>query len=155
GGPQENAKRAGTENLAGITGFATALELCQEEKSKENHRLQKLRDSLIQSILTTIPDSYLTGDLKQRLPGHASFVFKGVDADSILMHLDLAGISASSGSACNTGMPEPSNVLLAMGIEDTLALSALRLTLGRKTTPEELETVVSVLSKTIQKLRRN
>jgi cysteine desulfurase len=95
----------------------------------------------------------LTGHPSERLPNHASFVFEGVDANALLMHLDLAGIAASSGSACNTGNPAPSEVLLAMDISAELALGSLRLTIGRDTTEAHVDHVLSVLPKAIERLR--
>jgi cysteine desulfurase len=153
GGGHEGNRRAGTENVPYIVGIATALKLAQGEREIENARLAALRDRLVQGVVATIPDAQLTGHPDQRLPGHASFVIPGVEADGLLMHLDMAGVCAASGSACTTGMPEPSGVLLAMGLEYTLALGALRLTLGRSTAQTDVDYVVEILPAIVEKLR--
>jgi cysteine desulfurase len=154
GGGHENNRRPGTENVPYIAGLAKAMELVQANRVTENKRVTILRNRLIDGVLQTIPDSQLTGHPTQRLPNNASFVFAGCEADAILMHLDMAGIQAASGSACTTGMPEPSHVLLAMGIPHDLALGALRLTPGRQTTEAEIETVLNVLPDIIEKVRQ-
>jgi len=153
GGGHEGNRRAGTENVPYIVGIATALKLAQGERETENARLSGLRDRLVQGVLTDIPDALLTGYPERRLPGHASFVIPGVEADGLLMHLDMAGVCAASGSACTTGMPEPSGVLLAMGVEYTLALGALRLTLGRSNTQTDVDYVLDILPGIVDKLR--
>jgi cysteine desulfurase len=153
GGGHEGNRRAGTENVPYIVGIATALELAQGERETENARLVNLRDRLVGGVLAAIPDAQLTGHPERRLPGHASFVIPGVEADGLLMHLDMAGVCAASGSACTTGMPEPSDVLLAMGLEYTLALGALRLTLGRSNTQADVDYVVEILPGIVEKLR--
>jgi cysteine desulfurase len=107
----------------------------------------------VSGVLAAIPDAQLTGHPERRLPGHASFVIPGVEADGLLMHLDMAGVCAASGSACTTGMPEPSDVLLAMGVDYTLALGALRLTLGRSNTQADVDYVVDILPGIVDKLR--
>jgi cysteine desulfurase len=154
GGSHESNRRPGTENVPYIVGIAKALELVQADRQAEFIRLAALRDRLIKEVLENIPDSRLTGHPQQRLPNHASFVFSGCEADSILMHLDMAGIQAASGSACTSGMPEPSHVLMAMEIPHDLALSALRLTLGRKSTPADVDAVLEFLPDIIQKVRQ-
>jgi len=154
GGSHENNRRPGTENVPYIVGLAKAMELVQVHRNTENQRLAALRDKLIEGVLQTIPDSRLTGHPTQRLPNNASFAFAGCEADAILMHLDMAGIQAASGSACTTGMPEPSHVLTAMGIPHDIALSALRLTLGKQTTEADINTVLDVLPGIIEKVRR-
>lgn len=153
GGGHEGGRRAGTENVPYIVGIATALKLAQEEREGENARLAALRDRLVTGILTAIPDAQLTGHPEQRLPGHASFVIPGVEADGLLMHLDMAGVCAASGSACTSGMPEPSHVLVAMGVDHTLALGALRLTLGRSNTQADVDYVLEILPGIVEKLR--
>ena len=153
GGGHEFNRRAGTENIPYIVGLATALELAQAARPEENRRLTALRERLVEGVLATVRGAQLTGHPRQRLPGHASFVIPGVDAGGLLMHLDMAGVCASSGSACATGMPEPSPVLLAMGIDPQLALGALRLTLGRSTTDADVDTVLDILPGIVQNLR--
>ena len=153
GGGHEGNRRAGTESVPYIVGLAAALKLAQEERESENARLAALRDRLVEGVLTVIPDAQLTGHPKERLPGHASFVFPGVEADGLLMHLDMAGVCAASGSACTTGMPEPSEVLTAMGVDYTLALGALRLTLGRSTAQADVAYLLGILPGIVEKLR--
>ncbi len=153
GGSHENNRRPGTENVPYIVGIARALELVQAEREEENRRLAALRDRLIRGVLETIPDSQLTGHPTRRLPNNASFVFAHCEADAILMHLDIAGIQAASGSACTTGMPEPSHVLTAMGLPHELALGALRLSLGRQNTEADIDRVLEILPDIIQKVR--
>lgn len=154
GGSHENKRRPGTENVPYIVGIAKALELVQAGGPTENERQASLRDKLIAGVLESIPDSRLTGHPTQRLPNSASFVFAGCEADAILMHLDMVGIQAASGSACTTGMPEPSHVLTAMGLPHALALGALRLSLGRQTTEGEIDQVLDVLPGVIEQIRQ-
>jgi cysteine desulfurase len=154
GGSHENNRRPGTENVPYIVGLAKAIELVQANRATENKRLSALRDKLIEGVLQSIPDSQLTGHPTQRLSNNASFVFANCEADAILMHLDMVGIQAASGSACTTGMPEPSHVLTAMEIPHNLALGALRLTLGRQTSEADIDTVLEVLPGIIEKVRQ-
>jgi cysteine desulfurase len=153
GGGHEGNRRAGTENVPYIVGLAAALKLAQQERETENTRLIALRDRLVSGVLAALPDAQLTGHPEQRLPGHASFVVPGVDASGLLMHLDTVGVCAASGSACTSGMPEPSHVLLSMGIDYTLALGALRLTLGRSNTQADVDYVLDVLPGIVERLR--
>jgi cysteine desulfurase len=153
GGSHENNRRPGTENVPYIVGIAKALELIQSHRQTENERQAALRDTLISGVLERISDSQLTGHPTRRLPNNASFLFGGCEADSILMHLDMAGIQAASGSACTSGMPEPSHVLTAMGIPHQLALSALRLTVGQQTTGTDIDTVLELLPDIIEQIR--
>lgn len=152
GGSQERGRRAGTENVAGIVGTATALRLAQEELAEVTPRLQALRDRLIEGILT-IPGSRLTGHPTDRLPNNASFCFEGVEGESILLNLDLLGVAASTGSACTSGSVDPSHVLVAMGFPPEWSHGSLRLTLGKENTRDDIETVISALPEIIEKLR--
>jgi cysteine desulfurase len=154
GGSHENNRRPGTENVPYIVGIAKALELVQAHRPAENARQATLRDRLIAGVLGTISGSHLTGHPTRRLANHASFVFEGCEADAMLMHLDMAGVEAASGSACTTGMPEPSHVLTAMGLPHDLALGALRLTVGRQTTDADIDTVLEILPGVIEKVRQ-
>ncbi len=154
GGSHEQGLRAGTQNVPYIVGLAEALRLTVAERDQHNELFQALRDRLIEGVLRHVPDSALTGHRSQRLPNHASFVFQGLDGNELLMHLDLAGIAASSGSACKTGDPEPSEVLLALGLEPALALGSLRLTVGRPTTGADVDRLLAVLPAVVDKLRR-
>jgi cysteine desulfurase len=152
GGSQERGKRAGTENVSGIVGAATALRLAYEDLPQVQPRIITLRDRLIVGVLT-IPGSHLTGHPTERLPNNASFVFDGVEGESILLSLDLLGIAASTGSACTSGSVDPSHVLLAMGLPVELAHGSLRLTLGKGNTEEDVEAILSALPGIIEKLR--
>lgn len=153
GGGQERGYRSGTENVPYIVGLATALTLAYENREERNRQIARLRDALVRSILRDIPDSYLTGHPTERLPNSASFCFDGVAADALLINLDLAGIAASSGSACHAGSVEPSSILTAMGIARERALGALRLTLGNENTQTDIDHVARVLPPLIKQLR--
>ena len=153
GGGQEFGLRAGTSNIPYIVGMATAFELVQREINGHPARIVPLRDHLIGQVLEEIEDVQLTGHPVQRLPNHASFVFKGVDGNALLTMLDMAGFACSSGSACKTGLPEPSEVLLAMGLPREWALGSLRVTLGRATTAQEIEGFLGVLPEVIKRAR--
>ncbi len=153
GGSQERGKRAGTENVAGIVGAATALRLAYEELPRVTPRIIQLRNRLITGALT-IPGSHLTGHPIERLPNNASFVFDGVEGESILLSLDLLGIAASTGSACTSGSVDPSHVLLAMHLPVERAHGSLRLTLGKANSDEDVDVILSALPGIIEKLRR-
>jgi cysteine desulfurase len=153
GGSQERGKRAGTENVAGIVGAATALRLAYEDLQTIMPRIIVLRDRLVEGLLS-IAGSRLTGHPTERLPNNASFIFEGVEGESILLNLDLLNIAASTGSACTSGSVDPSHVLLAMHIPVELAHGSLRLTLGKDNTDEDVDTVLEVLPGIIEKLRQ-
>ena len=152
GGSQERGRRAGTENVAGIVGAASALRLAYEELPHVGPRIQALRDRLIERILQ-IPRSRLTGHPTKRLPNNASFCFEGVEGESILLNLDMLGIAASSGSACTSGSIDPSHVLVAMGLAPEWSHGSLRLSLGKENTEEDVEQVIAVLPGIVEKLR--
>lgn len=154
GGAQEFGLRAGTHNIPYIMGMAEAFRLAQEERLQRTQILQPLRDALIGRILEEIPDTRLTGHPAQRLPNHASFVFHGADGNALLALLDVAGFACSSGSACKTGSPEPSEVLIALGLDRNWALGSLRVTLGTHTTAADIEAFLSVLPAAVAKSRR-
>ncbi|MCC7446678.1 MAG: cysteine desulfurase [Anaerolineae bacterium] len=154
GGGQESNRRAGTHNVPLIVGMAKALELAYNDLESRTAHYQRYRDRLINGILNTVPGAQLTGAQgAERLPNHASFVFNGIEGNTLLMHLDMAGIAASSGSACNTGNPQPSMVLLTMGYEPSLALGSLRLTVGAPTTDADIDRVLAVLPEAVRKIR--
>jgi cysteine desulfurase len=153
GGSQEFGFRAGTHNIPYIVGLAAAFDLTQQERSQRINRLSPLHDRLIGQILEEIPSSQLSGHPSSRLPNHASFVFHNVDGNLLLTLLDVAGFACSSGSACKTGNPEPSEVLLALGFTREWALGSLRVTLGQTTTPQEIESFLEVLPDTIAQAR--
>jgi cysteine desulfurase len=155
GGGQEGQRRAGTHNVPLIVGMAKALELAYADLDAQVSHYRRLRDRLVAGVLAAVPGAHLTGaDLDQRLPNHASFVIEDIDANALLMHLDLSGIAASSGSACNTGSPQPSDVLLSLGYPPALALGSLRLTVGRQTTMDDVEYVLGVLPDAVTRVRR-
>ncbi len=155
GGGQEFGLRAGTQNIPYIVGLATALTLVEEEREQRAAYLKPLRDGLIKEILEKIPETILTGHPNQRLPNHASFAFHNVDGNALLMSLDMAGFACSSGSACKTGNPEPSEVLTAIGLDRGWALGSLRVTLGLGTTGEQVEKFVKFLPTLVEKARQN
>jgi cysteine desulfurase len=153
GGSQEGGLRAGTHNVPLIVGFARALELVQQERGERAAHVEPLRDHLIGRVLELIPESQLTGSPEYRLPNHASFVFRDVDGNLLLSLLDSAGFACSSGSACKTGNPEPSEVLTELGLSPDWSLGSLRVTLGRYTTAAEIDGFLSVLPVVIDKAR--
>lgn len=154
GGSQERGRRAGTENIPGIVGMGKALSLALENMNEESKRLTYLRDRLIDGLLK-IPGTRLNGDRTNRLPGNVNVTFDSVDGEVLVMALDDIGIYASTGSACSAGSIEPSHVLTAIGLSDKNAKSSLRLTLGAKTTEEDVDYAVSSLNEIISKLREN
>ncbi len=154
GGGHERNRRAGTENVAYIVGLATALRLAYEEAEEANARTSRLRDKLIDGVLERIPNSQLSGHPTERLPNSASFLFKYIEGESILLNLDMMGVAASSGSACTSGSLEPSHVLTAMGFSHEVAHGSLRLTLGKENTAEDVEYVLDILPGIIEKLRK-
>jgi cysteine desulfurase len=153
GGGQEFGLRAGTQNVPYIVGFAEALRLTNEERLGRVTHVKPLRDQIIGTVLETIPDSRLTGHMESRLPHHASFAFKDVDGNLLLTLLDAAGFACSSGSACKTGNPEPSEVMNAIGLARDWGLGSLRVTLGVHTTPEDIDSFLQVLPQLIEKGR--
>lgn len=153
GGGQEHDRRAGTENVAGIVGFAEAVRIAENTRETEAPRLAQLRDAFIRAVLETIPDATLTGHPTERLPNNAHFRFVGVPSDSLLIALDRAGIGASSGAACSAGSLEPSHVLMALGWDESAAQEGVRFSLGRHTTQEDLDYTVEVLQKTVAQIR--
>ena len=154
GGQQESGLRAGTQNIPYIVGLAEALRLAQEERPSRVEHLVPLRDALITGVLARIDKVRLTGHPTRRLPNHASFVFKGVDANTMLMLLDMEGFACSSGSACKAGIPQPSDILTAIGLSPSWALGSLRVTLGRDSTMEQVEGFLKVLPGIVEKSRK-
>ena len=153
GGGQESGLRAGTHNTPYIVGQAEAFRLAQLEHQARINHILPLRDRVITSILASVPGARLTGHPSLRLPNHASFAFEHVDGNSLLMLLDIAGFACSSGSACKTGNPEPSDVLSAIGLAHDWALGSLRITLGIHTTDEQINMFLDVLPGMISKVR--
>lgn len=153
GGSQEFGLRAGTHNTPLIVGMAEALRLVQAELRQNTDHLIPLRNQLIGKILEEVPESQITGHPDRRLPNHASFVFKNVDGNQLLIKLDMLGFACSSGSACKTGNPEPSDVLTSLGFPREWALGSLRVTLGKTTTPAQITRFTEALPAVIQGLR--
>ncbi|MDY3127128.1 MAG: cysteine desulfurase family protein [Corynebacterium sp.] len=145
GGSQEDGRRAGTSNVAGIAGFAAAVQAHADTVGTRAVALMTSRDELIAHMLREVPQAQLTGHPTERLPGHASFVFAGVSGESLLVALDAAGYAVSSGSACRAGTHGPSPVLIAMGVEENLALSALRFSLPAPLDTADIQRIVSII----------
>ena len=153
GGEQEKGRRAGTENVAGIVGLGEALELAVTNMSETSARMTRMRDRLIEGIEATIPEVTLTGHRTKRLPNNVNFSIKYIEGESILLMLDMAGIAASSGSACTSGSLDPSHVLLALGLTHEVAHGSVRMTLGDDTTDEDIDYVLETLPKVAHRLR--
>mgnify|MGYP000247530094 CR=1 FL=1 len=153
GGSQERGLRAGTENVPGIVGFGKACELAMHEMDKEAEYLTKLRDKLIDGVLQ-IPNSWLNGSRKNRLPNNTNFGFDFIEGESLVFHLDMKGIAASTGSACSSESLEPSHVLTAIGLSRAKAHGSLRLTLGSQNTEKDIDYVLDVLPGIVEDLRR-
>ena len=153
GGGQERNRRAGTENVAGIVGFAEAFKLAYDNVQSTNEHCIGLRDRLIKGVLESIDHVMLNGHSTERLPNNVNLAFEYVEGESILLNLDMLGIAASSGSACTSSSLEPSHVLTAMGVSVEVAHGSLRMTLGTDNSEEDIDYVISVLPGIIQKLR--
>jgi cysteine desulfurase len=153
GGGQERGRRAGTENLAGAVGLATALELATEERAQVTPRIERLRDRLIDQIEARIPGAVLNGPRRDRLPNNVNFSFPGTDSDVLVLNMDLEGVACSSGSACTAGAIEPSHVIKALGLPHNRLISALRLSLGRGTTEADVDAAVDALERIIRRVR--
>ena len=146
GGGQERERRAGTENVPAIAGFGEAVRLLLPEREAVAARLTLLRDTFLAALRQRVPSMVLNGHPAERLPNNINLSFPGLDAETLLLTLDRAGISASSGSACTSGSIEPSHILTAMGLPDDRVNSAIRLTLGRDTTRAEVDRAVDILA---------
>lgn len=153
GGNQEYMKRAGTENLSGILALAEALQILLQDQTAITQHLSDLRNHLEHGLLTTIPDLAINGQ-GPRISNTSNLAFLGLDGETLLMHLDLAGIAVSHGSACSSGSLEPSRVLTQMGIDSKTARSSLRLSVGRFNTREEIDRTIDVTSHIVKKLRK-
>ena len=154
GGDHERRRRAGTENVPGIVGFGKAVEIRAAVMAEEARRVTDLRNRLWEGIRTRVPDTRLNGHPTDRLPGTANISFRGVEAESIVLGLDLKGIGVSAGSACTSGSVEPSYVLVAMRSPIDWALGAVRHSLGRSTTAEDVDYVVDAIEPLVAKLRK-
>jgi cysteine desulfurase len=153
GGGQQFGIRPGTENVPGIVALGTAARLAVAEQAELAVRLKELRDELERRVLAIIPDAVLNGWQEERAPHISNVSIPGTDSEALLMHLDLAGVACSSGSACSTGSVEPSHVLSAMGVPRELGVAALRFSFGKDSTIEDVEAVTAVLPKVVEKVR--
>ena len=153
GGAQERKRRAGTENVPGIVGFAKAAKIAQETMEERRAKEIELRDYLIDRIMAEIPYTKLNGHRTNRLPNNANFSFQFIEGESMLILLDDKGICASSGSACTSGSLDPSHVLLAIGLPHEIAHGSLRLTLSEETTKEDIDFTVDQLKAIVERLR--
>jgi cysteine desulfurase len=154
GGEHERRRRAGTENVAGIVGLGKAVEVRARDMQAEAPRVAALRDRLWEGVRARVPEVRLSGHPTQRLPGTASLLFRHVESESIVLGLDLKEIGVSAGSACTSGNVEPSHVLVAMGVSVDWAMGAVRCSLGRSTSAEDIDYVVECLEPLVRKLRQ-
>ncbi len=154
GGAQEREKRAGTENVPALVGFGRAAELTLTRRDADAARLTALRDRFLETLRAAIPELLLNGHPTLRLPNNVNVSVEGIEGQSLLMNLDRQGVAASSGSACSSGSIEPSHVLKALGLPDSLASGGVRFSLGRATTESELETAAAHFAAIVRRLRR-
>ena len=155
GGGQEHGRRSGTENVAGIVGAGEALRLAADERDSATQYCTRLRDTLVEGAFERINGIAFNGHPTQRLPNNAHFVFDGLEGDALVLGLAVQGIAASTGSACSTGSPEPSHVLLALGMQRELAWGSLRLTSGEDNSENDIDRVLSVLSAVCREMSRS
>lgn len=153
GGGQERGRRSGTENVAGIAGFGTAAQMAVERLSTEAPRQSRLAQRLTDAVCAQVPDVVVTGDQRHRAPGFATFAFPGARTDVLLVALDTRGVQASGGSACSSGAPTPSHVLVAMGYEPALASAALRCTSGLATTDADIDAAARAIADAVAQVR--
>jgi cysteine desulfurase len=154
GGGQEFDLRSSTINVAGIVGFAKAVEICEKEMKKESKKTTKFRNYIINFVKKNIKGAHLNGHLQKRLPNNINFSFEGIEGESLLMELDRRGIAVSTSSACSSAKLEPSRILLAIGLDPFLAQSAIRISLGRLTNKKEIDYLLKALPASIKKLRK-
>lgn len=154
GGHQEYNVRPGTYNVSAIVGLGAAVELVNNQQPTTNNQIQKIRDKLIAGLTKKIPDTQINGDMANRVPANANISFLGAEGESMLLMLDLEGIAVSTGSACASGSLEPSHVLRAMGIPLEDCHASIRFTLGKFTTAKEIDRVIEVLPKIVERLRK-
>jgi cysteine desulfurase len=154
GGEHERRRRAGTENVPGIVGLGKAVEVRGRDMKEEGERVAALRDRLWDGIRAQVPEVRLNGHPTERLPGTANICYRNVESESIVLGLDLKGIAVSAGSACTAGSVEPSHVLVAMGVPLDWAMGAVRSSLGRSTTAEDVDYVVASVAEVVAKIRK-
>ena len=155
GGGQEKGRRTGTENVAGVVGLGVAMRIARERRAAESPRQSALRDRLIAAVLARVPKVRLNGHPTKRLPNNASFCIAGTEGESLIVALDLEGFAVSSGSACTSGETEPSQVILALGVDRELAKGSLRVTVGRSTTEADIDSFVDTLVRVVARLREH
>ena len=153
GGGQERQRRSGTENVPGVVGMAEALRLASEERDHLNAHCRCLRDKIIAAVLEDVDGAHLNGHPTQRLANNVNISFEAVEGEPVLLGLDLAGICASSGSACSSASLEPSHVLIATGLSADLAQGSLRITLGADNTEKEVDYLLTTLTGLVDRLR--
>ncbi len=153
GGAQEKGRRGGTENVPGIVGLAKAIELAYTDLDAKNDRIREMRDYIIDGILTKVPYAKLNGHPTKRLANNVNIAFEFVEGESILLLLDMNGISASSGSACTSGSLDPSHVMLGIGLPHEKAHGSIRITLGDENTMEEADKLLKTLPAIVQRMR--
>ena len=153
GGGQEKGKRAGTENVPGIIGMGEAALCSYRKQAQKNLKIRHLRDYLMAKILSGIPGVHLNGCIRSRLPGNLNLCFEGIEAQTLLVMMEMKGIYMAGGSACTTGSHEPSHVLTALGLPEPKARASVRITLGEENTEEEMDTVYWELEKSVGELR--
>ena len=154
GGAQERKRRAGTENITGIVGLAKAVEIAFATMDERIKKETEVRDYAIKRILAEVPYCRLNGDAVKRVPNNINISFQFIEGESLLIMLDMAGICASSGSACTSGSLDPSHVLLAIGLPHEIAHGSLRMTIGEETTKEDMDYVVDKIKEIVTKLRK-
>ncbi|MBT4856635.1 aminotransferase class V-fold PLP-dependent enzyme [Candidatus Uhrbacteria bacterium] len=154
GGAQERGIRPGTENVIGIVGFGTAIEIAAEEREQYNEKVTPLRDYCIEQLLSVIPKTRLNGHPTKRLANNVNISFMDVEGEALLLYLDASGIYASTGSACTSASLDPSHVILALGLPYEVAHGSLRFSLGRSTTKEDIDYLVATLPALVERLRK-
>jgi cysteine desulfurase len=153
GGGQERGLRSGTSNVAGVVAMATALRVTCGERTADVARVGALRDRLVDGLLTRVPDAYENGDRAAKVAGNAHVGFRGVEAETLLVALDRAGVCAAAGSSCSSGATEPSHVLAAMGVARDDAVSSIRLSLGFASTDRDVDVALAVIPRAVEQLR--
>jgi cysteine desulfurase len=153
GGGQERGLRAGTVNVAGAVAMATALRCTVERRDDEVAHARGLRDRLAAGIASSVPDAFFNGDTARKVAGNCHVGFPGVDAETLLVALDLAGVCAAAGSSCSSGASEPSHVLAAMGVPRDKAMASIRLSLGFASTDADVDRALAVIPSAVQQLR--
>jgi cysteine desulfurase len=153
GGGQERGLRSGTSNVAGVVAMAAALRITCAERAADVVRIGNLRDRLVDGLLAAVPDAFENGDRASKVAGNAHVGFRGVEADTLLVALDRAGVCAAAGSSCSSGATEPSHVLAAMGVPHADALSSIRLSLGFASTDHDVDVALAVIPAAVERLR--